>query len=172
MSAKPLRALIHLPPWVHRERAAACRDRLGRSVFFVLRSRAKNSCGYLHLLPPTALPASVTPRKKQVLPSNDYFRPFTLSKSPRWDGDDGREIAESWRRDDCILNKGIGITVLYQLLTILSPPSGAGLTSRGGEIGDRLLPELSAFRFNTSLVLSGGKMRSMPLVELPLLPIW
>ena len=74
---------------------------MGRSMFFVPRGyrHAKiraDTFTYLSLPPPTALPVGVTPRKKKLLPSNDHFRPFTLSKFPRYGGDDDREIAESW----------------------------------------------------------------------------
>lgn len=36
--------------------------------------------------PPTALPA--TPRKKKLLPTDDYFGSFTPTKRPRYDEDD------------------------------------------------------------------------------------
>ena len=41
--------------------------------------------------PPTALPA--TPRKKYLLPTDDYFGSFTPTKRPRYDGDDDKRNA-------------------------------------------------------------------------------
>ena len=59
-------------------------DMFGALLVFRTRIRV----GSLRLPPPTALSATPChPRKKGVLLSDDRFRPFTLTKFPRWDGD-------------------------------------------------------------------------------------